>query len=68
MINIGDWVRPKGNALPGRGCIIGRVVALATYSRLEIPAFFVDGSYGENPPQLCPADALEYWFTPQEEA
>ena len=66
-IKIGDWVRPINGWMPGKGCIYGKVVGEATYSTFNIPAWLVDGSYGESKPELCPKEALEYWFTPGEE-
>lgn len=68
-VRIGDWVRPYNHGmLPGLGCIYGQVVGEGEYGgRLHIPAWLVDGSYGEAKPQLCPKDVMEYWFTPDKE-
>ena len=63
---IGDWVRPINGWMPGPGCYFGKVVGEATYSKLNIPAWLVDTNYGETKPALCPKEALEYWFTPEE--
>ena len=66
QVKVGDWVHPPNGALPGPGAWIGRVVSIGTYSKLEIPGYMVDTSRGEGKPQLVDAEAVEYWFTPEE--
>lgn len=63
-VALGDWVRPINGWLPRRGCSFGKVVGEGTYTTLNIPAWLVDSNYGETAPDLCPKEAVEYWFTP----
>ena len=59
---LGDWVKPKGGALPGRGSRCGRIVGEGTFTRLAIPVWRVnDGKRIE----AVPKDAVEFWFRPE---
>ena len=67
-VKVGDWVKPKGGALPGPGMWIGQVKSVGTYGnkRHAIPGYIVVLP-GSGKTALVDAEAMEYWFTPEEE-